>query len=106
MALPREALKSNEINALAESLGVKGRFESIGLSGALPKLCDLPENETAAQAGPLSGGEIELKADGLRPEDYFASPLDAMPLPLVRAAYERDRLARERLGLLRFEGGR
>lgn len=55
--------------------------------------------KTAAQAGPRRGGKTQMKAANFQAQDYFASPLDAITLPQVRAAYERDRMARGLLGL-------
>ena len=79
-------------------------FDFKGVSDALAHHVEgLPEKEIAAPTGIGSGKKSILFTQA---EAYFASPLDAMPLPQVRAAYERDRLARERLGLMRWEGGR
>ena len=65
------------------------------------------EKETAARGGITGGGNREIeKASNLQGGDYAAFLRSAITLPQVRAALERDRMARERLGLIRWEAGR
>ena len=66
MALPRDASAKHNINDLGKGLGRCAAIESKGVSPTLPKPGGPPEKQTAAPAGPRSGGKSKKKAVAFR----------------------------------------
>jgi len=91
VALPRDARATTEYNHLANGLGKNTAIEVNGLSATLPKPSPPPKKQTAAPAGPRSGGKSNKKAGNLHPRKSHttAEPSTAFELRQIACAVRR-----------------